>query len=224
MKRISLIAIVAVFQASTLVAQDVIQKGPYKRAKQENDVKTLFDSKGSFGGFLGFNMKVGDVNGQSALLLGGSISSVFSSKVNIGLAGYGLTTHVDGDTYDQEGELYQLDMGYGGLLIEPVIANKEVVHLTVPLILGAGGAGLRRDRFPRPQDPNGNNDNYYYHHESDAFVVIEPGLNVEINLMQNIRMGIGASYRYIYDNDLEGLSDSELSGFTGNIGFKFGWF
>lgn len=194
---------------------------------RSNEVKTLFGGGTSFGGFLEMGAKAGDINGQSGLLVGGAISAVFSSRVNIGLAGYGLATNVEADTYDEENRKLQIDMGYGGLRIEPIIGNSKMIHLTVPVLLGVGGAGLRYERFKDLADSDADSDRdrrEVWHQETDVFLVAEPGLNLELNLLRNIRLDIGATYRYVYDNNLDGLSDQELSGFTGSVGLKFGWF
>ena len=161
-------------------------------------MKTLFGKSTGFGGFLEMGAKAGDINGQSGLFVGGAFAAVFSSKMNIGLAGYGLTTGVDADTYDDNNKLYHIDMGYGGLLIEPVLWNKNVVHLTAPTILGVGGAGLRSNHFlTREERDSLNRDRDFHHDDSDAFIVVEPGLSVEINLLRNVRLDLGATYRYI---------------------------
>lgn len=188
---------------------------------KEPGAKTLFGNGESYGGFVGLKMKGGEVNGESALLLGGELSGTFAHKINIGIAGYGMVTGVDADTRDVEGRFFQIHMGYGGLFLEPIIANNKVVHLTVPVILGVGGAGIHRDlRRVSGRDI----EDYWEVQETDAFLVIEPGLNVEINMLKFMRMNVGMSYRYIGGTDIEGISDSELSGYTASLGFKFGWF
>lgn len=192
--------------------------------KELKNDRTVFGSSNSLGGFIGFTSKVGDINGQTSLMVGGQISGVFSSKFNIGFAGYGLTTNVDSDTYDEKGELYELHMGYGGLLIEPVIASKSMVHITVPIFLGLGGAGTHRQfNHPLTSDEIENFEKKY-EFETDVILVAEPGLNIEVNLLKNVRLDLGASYRYVYDSNVKGINDQELSGISGNVSLKFGWF
>jgi hypothetical protein len=192
---------------------------------EPEEARTLIGGIESFGGFLGVGVKAGDINGQAGLLVGGELCGVFSHRMNIGLAGYGLATEVHGDTRDPDGELWKLDMGYGGILLEPVIAHKSIVHLTVPVLLGVGGAGLRDDHYrPVRQGTDQDMDEFDSWEETDVFLVAEPGLNVELNLFKYARLDLGATYRYIYDNNLQGLSDKELSGFTGSVTLKLGWF
>jgi hypothetical protein len=60
--------------------------------------------------------------------------------------------------------------------------------------------------------------------ENSAALVIEPGVNVEFNLFKFFRVDLGASYRLVSETDLQYLSDEDLSDFTVNVGFKFGFF
>ena len=216
MKKIGIIIVV-------LLLSQLKQLNAQERIERNNQVQTLFGNGGGFGGFLEVEAKAGEINGQSGLLVGGAIKGVFSSKFNIGFAGYGLTTKVEADTYDDENKLYQIDFGYGGLVIEPVIGNRHAVHVTLPILFGVGGIGLKKRRYePFEDDPI--DLKKYEAFDDDVFVVLEPGLNLEINLLRNLRLNLGTTYRYIYDKDVIGLSDEELSGFTGKVGLKLGWF
>ena len=220
MKYIISFMLVQSFVLFQLNAQETDQKS---RSTENQEVQTLFSNNGSFGGFLMTGVKAGVVNGKSALLVGGAVLAVFSSKLNIGFAGYGLVTETEADTYSPNGKLYKLDMGYGGLILEPVIGNRKLVHITVPVLLGVGGAGLRSNNNVRDSIED-DFDREFEYDESDLFLVAEPGINLELNLIKNIRLNLGASYRQVYDSNLEGISSEELSGFTGSVGLKFGWF
>lgn len=198
--------------------------------KQVDDNRTVFNGIRSFGGFMGVSSKVGDVNGQSALLAGVEFAAVLSSQINIGFVGYGLTTHVESDASDSYDNPYDIHMGYGGLLIEPVIASKRMVHLSFPIILGVGGAGTHKSMKTINQIRKANNDLTdrdnveFYRHETDVILVGEPGINLEINLLKNMRLNLGGSYRYVYDSQIEDVSDEELSGPMVSAGLRFGWF
>ena len=210
------------FTSLILIGAQLFAQEEEQKEKRTTEVNTVFASNGSFGGFLSFDSKVGDINGQSSLMVGGKLSAVFSSQMNIGIVGYGLVTDLDANTYDEDDQLFKVEMGYGGLLLEPVIANSKLIHLTTPLILGVGGIGLRRDNWEKINDDNSLEENY--HDDIDTFLVFEPGLNAELNLFRNVRLNLGASYRYVYDSNIDGISDGQLSGFAANIGLKLGWF
>ena len=194
-----------------------------KSQEKNNEVQTLFGNGGKVGGFITTAAKAGEVNEQLGLFVGGGISAVFSSRLNIGFVGYGLVTDVDADTYLINNEVYKLDVGYGGLLFEPVIAHKKLIHLSLPVVLGAGGSGLRLNSYHGRAWERDDLKHFDYD-RIDFFLVAEPGVNIEVNILKNVRFNVGASYRKVYDSQLEGISDEELSGFAGSLGFKFGWF
>jgi hypothetical protein len=84
-------------------------------------------------------------------------------------------------------------------------------------LIGGGGVSYFRN-----YDYDCYDDDDYYN--SDAFFALEPGCNLMLNLHKNVRAGVGATYRYIGGADYDGITDSDLSGFTGQIIFKFGVF
>lgn len=57
-----------------------------------------------------------------------------------------------------------------------------------------------------------------------AFFVVEPGLEVEINVTRFFKIGVGASYRFVRESDLTLVSNDDLSGFSGGFSLKFGKF
>lgn len=115
-------------------------------------------------------------------------------------------------------------MGYGGLFIEPVLFSKKAVHFSIPLLFGAGGIGESEMRLLNIDQI----DNPYYNDpvylNSDFFLVFEPGLNMELNLLRFVRMYGGFSYRFMNGVNLPNTDLNRLSGLSGNIGFRFGWF
>jgi len=182
-------------------------------------METLLNQKTSFGGFLGLSSKVADVNGQTALLTGGQLAMVLNHSLNIGLVGYGLVTDVNANYIDVSGRDYFFEMGYGGLLVEPVIRPNKLVHISFPVILGGGWAGVTDERFYEA--------GFNYDHdvvESDVFWVVEPSVNVEVNIWKIARIGFGMGYRYLGDTNFENTTDADMSGLSGNVTFKLGWF
>ena len=210
MKQVILLGIISTLLIPAAHAQNII--------KEPSEANTLFNSGESIGGFIGFRTKVGDVNDESGLFVGGEIAAVFSHRMNIGFAGYGLVTEIDADTRGQDGELFQLNMGYGGLFLEPVIGSNKIVHLTLPIIIGAGGVGLTHERFIST------NHNHEFIEDTDAFFIIEPGLNMQINLLKYVRLDVGLTYRHIDGTNIEEVTDDELGGLTVGMGLRFGWF
>lgn len=159
---------------------------------------------------------------QDALLVGARGGWLIDHRVTIGLAGHGLTTVVRNRAYDamlveQAIELRRqstLSLGYGGLLIEPIIAYRSPVHISLPIIIGAGGVAYAQQRaVTQDDDVLG-----YRWDDGQAFFVVEPGIDLELNLIPLVRLGVGASYRYTSDLDLPATAKDALHGL--NVGFS----
>jgi len=135
----------------------------------------------------------------------------------VGMAGYGIVSNtvVQGSVPGTDLDLYG---GYGGLVLGFNVLPREVVHLSVPVILGAGTIYL--------SDPNFFNytSDSEYTIEKSTFLVVEPGAYLEFNVTQFFRLGIGASYRYVQGSALTNLTDEELSDWSANLQLKFGRF
>jgi hypothetical protein len=166
---------------------------------------------------------------QDALLVGARGAWIIDHRVSIGLAGQGLVTAVPNSAYDahliEQGEVLlrrsSLYVGYGGLLIEPVIAYRSPVHITLPVIVGAGGVTYGYgSRLPEDFDPLTYDDRY----DAQAFFVVEPGIELEMNIIPLLRVGIGASYRYTTDLDLPATPKDALHGLNAGISVKVGRF
>lgn len=199
--------------------EEIDRSVEYESPSKKNDMETLFKNGTSFGGFLAFSTKVADLNGQAGIFTGGQLAAVLNHSLNIGLAGYGLVTDVNANYVDVEGNDYYYEVGYGGLLIEPVIRSNKLVHLSVPVIIGAGWAGVSERRFFQS--------NFHFDRdvvEEDVFWVIEPSVNLEVNVWKIMRVGFGVGYRYFGDAEFTNTTSSDMSGVSGNVTLKFGWF
>ena len=59
---------------------------------------------------------------------------------------------------------------------------------------------------------------------NDPFFIAEPEISLMLNVVRFLRIGISASYRYIYGIDTPGISDKDFSQFAGSFICAFGWF
>lgn len=191
------------------------------RKRFTNDDETLLGKGRPLGFFVAWQNKPMLLNEQAAWMTGGQISLVFGRKLNVGFAGYGLVSPVKSDRLDANGYRMYFDMGYGGLILEPVLFTRKMIHLTIPVLLGGGGVGFRQGYDPYdPQWEDIDWDNY----NGDAFFIAEPGLNLELNLFKWMRFHAGASYRFATDGYFGSSLSGQLSGWSANFGLKLGWF
>ncbi|HNR54630.1 MAG TPA: hypothetical protein PKJ19_05660 [Flavobacteriales bacterium] len=193
------------------------------------DLRTLFGQGREIehGGWGGPSTHFTSIMGHEALLVGARGGWLIDHGVTIGIAGHGLVTDVPNRDYDayrsaagdslRRGSLFR--MGYGGLLIEPIIAPKSPVHVSLPVIIGAGGCGYQT--FHRRHDEF---DPFTYSDDFQAFFVVEPGIELELNVIKLVRVGLGASYRYTTDLDLPETPKDALRGFNAGVTVKVGRF
>ncbi len=189
------------------------------QAQEQNEVRTLFGSRDdhSNGGYGAISVGYTNIDNKDALLIGAQGAWVIDHNLAIGIAASGFTCDKKYD-YTLSNE-YRYAGGYGGILIEPIIAAKSPVHLSVPIIIGAGGVTY----YAKDQD----NDYYFYHdnsyEDSDAFFLFEPGVEIELNMISFFRIGLGISYRYTsditlkYDDEFYNTPNPTLIGSSGML-------
>ncbi len=164
------------------------------------------------GGYGGPEVKFTNINNQFGLLVGGRGGWIINHSIVLGGAGYGLTNAVDAKVLGPDSAKY-LAFGYGGFVIEWIIKSDKMIHFSISSLIGGGGAGFRKDLH---------NDNA--EDRDDAFLVIEPGATVELNVTKFLRLSLGASYRYVNGIESTATSDESLSGLSVAILLRFGKF
>lgn len=188
--------------------------------RKGRDVQTLFRDVRVTGAHVAFSNKISELNGQLGYFTGGQLMMGFNHDLNIGFGFYGLVSDIQSNYIDIDGfNNYLYEYSYGGLIIEPVIMDEKLVHVTVPVLLGAGGALVTQHRF------------YDYHFWSDLnpspgtiFFVAEPGVMAQLNITRWMRVAVGGHYRAALGSGLPNTRDWQNSGFGGNFVVKLGWF
>lgn len=174
--------------------------------------ETLISGKIESGGFGGPVLKITEINDETGIMVGGRGGWIINHTFVIGGGGYGLANDIKAKDIISEQKLY-LDMGYGGLEMECIINSSRLIHVSFHTLIGAGGINYE-----------GHGRRFDYDDDSDAFFVAEPGANLMLNVTEFLRVGVGASYRYINGVDLQGFNDSDLDGASANLTLKFGKF
>jgi len=113
---------------------------------QNNEIRTLFSKNQSNGGYGAFTMSYSKIGGYDALVTGGRGAFIFDHVLAIGLGGYGFVNNLNSDYHNPGSSSTTRNLslagGYGGFLIEPIIAGKSPVHLSFPILIGGGGVAL----------------------------------------------------------------------------------
>ncbi|MDG1279183.1 MAG: hypothetical protein P8O16_18035 [Algoriphagus sp.] len=133
----------------------------------------------------------------------------FKDKVSIG--GY-FNTSIN-DIKPESENLPNIYMDYWsvGGFAEYTLLAKKLVHLTFPLYMGYGEVQIDNEIG----DVGLGEANFFQ---------IEPSALLEINLHKNVRFNLGAGYRIVGQMNYRNFDQSDLSGFTGYAGLKFGLF
>lgn len=197
------------------------------KQKNQNQPETLFKSQSSFGGYLGLSFGYTEINGKAALNTGGRLMFVANHYLGIGFGGKGFITSPEESIYNGDNPnittIYTATTGgYGGLYLEPVLFSLKPIHLSFPVLIGAGAMAESKWNNTTWND-------YYYTTGnttvSSVFFVAEPGVDLEFNIAKWFRIGLGASYRIT--SNVEGLTETTAepqNGFNYNMTFKMGWF
>ena len=181
--------------------------------KKENDKKdqmqTLFSFDSKITGYGSLDAKFTQLNSKDAVIIGGHGGVIFNSYFYFGLGAYGLVTtnRFPGDFPEESLDMH---MGYTGLMMGFNIMPKKVVHFSVPLFLGAGNLELEHN-------------NIFV--ENSAFLVFEPGLQLEVNVVHFMKIGLGAGYRMVHGTNLRNdITDDDLTYWSANFSLVFGKF
>jgi hypothetical protein len=217
------------FLSALLMFVFVLAFGQGRSDTQE--MRTLFggNDKISHGGYGAINVEYGQIDGQDAVLVGGRGGWIINHRLTLGLAGKGIATSQPFDypqsNPDYEDKLY-LNGGYGGLLIEPIIYPFSPIHVSFPIIIGAGGAAYGI-QYKYSNDWEGT---YWETIEASAFFICEPGVEINLNLVKFMRLSFGAYYRVTAGLTMtdpisgESAPKNLMDGFSTGISLKFGKF
>jgi hypothetical protein len=174
------------------------------------------------GGFGGPAVKFTQFNGDFGLLVGGQGGWIINHTFALGAGGYGLVTDHHPMSvpagYPWAADQSRTDMGYGGVILSYIGMSDQLMHPTLDVLIGGGSIHGHRN------DLGWDYDDEYDHMNSDAFFVLEPTANVELNLLSFMRFNAGAGYRIVSGVSEWGFSNEDVSGFSGSLGLKFGKF
>jgi hypothetical protein len=237
MRKLSLIVIIMVAANSM---QLLAQVDSLSNKNATDKTQYLFSTKklklNTIGLYFAPEGGIGSLNSSSAPVAGGSFMLLLNKKIAIGVGGFG--------TGFQGSKAKPLNLEYGGLKFEYTPKPNAKVHITFPLIIGGGMA--RNDTNSNHYGSNNytgnkgfNRKNGNYRGGGDRgfngseFVIIQPGINLEANLIRYVKIFGGVNYRFASKvannrNGVATTSDTipakQVSGITAIIGLKFGLF
>ena len=170
------------------------------------------------GGYGAFVIKFTNLNDEFAVVVGARGGWIINHTFAIGFAGYGVTNNVHSMTIGPLDQRF-MNLGYGGLDLELILNSDGLAHFSVHSLIGAGGVGFRGGW---DDDWMGERDDETSHH--DGFFILEPGVNVDLNVMPWFRFSAGASYRYVSGVSSGASNNGYLKGPSAILTFRFGKF
>ncbi len=184
--------------------------------KEDQEMQTLINfKKVTFGGYGGPEIGFSKIDNRDVVLVGGHGGVVINHFLVIGGSGCGIVNQLKYDNIGGTNSAYLL-AGYGGLYMNLIIKPLKIIHFSVPMVIGAGGIQYVKDINHQITETN--------IIDQDAFLVFEPGLDIELNVLRFMRLGAGVKYRWAPNIDLIDTPNDPFNGITYGISLKFGKF
>lgn len=200
------------------------------KAQDENindDFNTLFNNTNSkISGYGGPFLEYTKFIGQPALFIGGKGGVLFNRKFAVGLMIKGKTTRNNFKASNKgKQENMRISNGFGGVFIEYIWNIKKAIHLTTFANFMGGRNSIylqsELDTFSKEKNKDVTKVKPI---ERILFFGIEPGLGIDINILQFIIANFNLSYRFVTSKSTFGFNNNDFSGLSVGIYTKFGIF
>lgn len=185
---------------------------------QSEKMQTLFNgNQVSSGGYGAVSSRFTTIRGKYTHMAGVYGGWYVNNRFMVGLGAAASTNNIRVPEEFSMNTNKDMTWQYGqfGLMTEYVVASDKAAHLVFQLFAGAGFT-LQYDRN------NWHHDDYRDVYDQNWFTVVEPGVQVELNLLKWMRFSPGVSYRASFGSDGLGLSDKDLRGVSYHATLKFG--
>jgi hypothetical protein len=205
-----------------LLQEEEAQSNPQEYDYSNDEFKTLFgDRHVSHGGYGAFTINYSQIDGKDAMVMGARGAWVIGHGFALGFAGNGFLNDYSYNPNIAGGRNVNLAGGYGGLLLEPIIFPKFPVHVSIPVLIGAGGIAYTSTFNPYPYEYE---DFDLFVEDATGYFVFEPGLEIEINVVRFFRLALGGYYRFTSNINLYDTPQDVLNGWSAGVTLKFGKF
>jgi hypothetical protein len=217
MKKFLSLTLFVVFSAVSCFAQQDTMHTLIKSAK----IKYL-------GFYVAPEFQYGQAGGAFNSYVGSSAMFLLNKKLAIGVTA---TTNTQADFSPTSVSPLLLRSTFGGAKLEYTFRPNSPVHFTIPLVIGYGSArtdsAIYTVKTPKGKGNQGENNGFGRNNGNNAeYFVIQPGLQVEANLVRFIKLYAGVNYRLGFPNEtvVSPLSKTSMTGLSANVGLKVGLF
>ena len=154
-------------------------------------------------------VKINSIQGQTGTLIGFYGGALFNRTLLLGISGGVNLSHPT------------VNYGYFGGVAQVITYPANMMHFSGQVLIAYGST---KDY----EDPKEGLLDNFWNISGENFVIVEPGLNIEVNLSARVTFVAGASYRIVtgIDQNNENLyvthvTNEDMSGINFNIGLKF---
>lgn len=249
MKKLSTIILAFAIGATSFAQNDVILKQKEHLETEPQQIQSLFGRADSHGFYLSSGIAYTTVNRYDAITIGGRMVYIADHAFAFGIGGQGFFTEPKADQNINDGlDFYSFGGGYGGFIFEPILAGRSPIHLSFPILVGAGGIAYFRgftnsswQQFDNADgwdsaDWNWEENEDYNFEQNDIlaprpFLVVKPSVELEMNLFKHFRIAFSTSYRATTDINMKYPDGSSivrnkkpLNGISYGVVFKMGIF
>lgn len=215
---------VSLYAAEEQAAEPAVKKEDVKvEEKKTNEPTSLYSlfpsGRPHLSGYGAPVVRLSKFRDDYRTMIGARGGLIINDKFVIGGAGYAIAGTFSKNIEDVNRDVF---LGYGGLLLEYYFFPKSLIHISLGTLIGGGGAeystGTREwiDHHGHTE----REDTY----KGGSFFIVEPEINLFINITKFARIGIGGTYRFPVGLNRRGLNNNDINGFSGSIMFAFGWF
>lgn len=164
--------------------------------------ETLFGQTGLrlTGAWGGTMAGITSFDGENAATGGGFGALEFNKALLIGFGGVNTSETVGFDN----GPLKKFELKYGGLMLGIVPKSYQVIHPKFSFLMGGGKVKV---------DGEG----------EDKIFVVHPSAGAEVNVFRWFKLSLEGGYRFVSDARFDPPSNEDLSGFSAELKFRFGW-
>lgn len=165
---------------------------------------TLLDPE-TWGYVLVPTVSVTQLDGSTAALLGLRGGIKLSNPLSFGA--YFQTSVLDVRPQSETVPDIYMDFWAVGGYAEYTLFSNRLLHATFPVLLGLGEVEM--DNEAGDLDLGERN-----------FLLVEPTALLELNVLPNVQLNLGAGYRFVSSMQYRNLSQADLSGWNGHFGIK----
>ncbi len=190
-----------------LIVTNVLLSGA--TAQEKDSIRTLFKPDVKVSELWTPEVKINSIQGDIGTLIGFYGGALINRSFLVGVSGGVNLSHP------------RINYGYFGGIGQFIFKAEKVVHCSSQILLAFG---TTKD-YESPKNSLMDN---FWNISGEKFFLMEPGVNLELNLSNNLTLVTGISYRFVsgINENNENISktqvsDEDMSGLNFNIGLKF---